>query len=169
MLQPVKTSNLRRASMLCVAPRLWRLSSLVAVVLGFHVLARAADMSADCGASALPEQVRRFLHEEFANWTIQEPRHLSSEARATWAARRPLECPGVATGRFDDINESAYAFLLVSIDPQKSAFKLVVCAASKGQPYRARVVDQQCFWSRMDKKASRASDRRYSTRGLGSN
>src|SRR6185312_8868100 len=119
-------ANLRRASArraLCVA-------------LSFNLLLGAApDLPAAsppnellglCRSDTLPQDIRNSLTRNFSAWKIQDPTDLSVRARTRWGEERPLTCPGIAAGHFQDPKAASYALLLVPLNRMSNAFKLLI-------------------------------------------
>jgi hypothetical protein len=106
------------------------------VVLSFILLLGVApDMSAAsqpdellgmCRADTLPQDIRNSLTRNFSAWKIQEPTDLSVRARTRWGEERPLTCPGIAAGHFQDPKYASYAVLLVPVNRMSNAFKLLI-------------------------------------------
>src|SRR5579884_3041997 len=79
-----------------------------------------------CRVESLPEDVRSSLSRNFSAWKIQDPNDLSVRARTRWGEERPLTCPGIAAGHFQDPKNASYALLLVPINRMSNAFKLLI-------------------------------------------
>src|SRR5215472_11711135 len=71
------------------------------------------ELSALCRAESLPPDIRGSLDRNFSAWKIQEPADLSPRARTRWGGARPLACPGIAGGHFQDPKNVSYAVLLI--------------------------------------------------------
>jgi hypothetical protein len=84
------------------------------------------DLSVQCKLESLPDDIRGTLTRRFGEWRVQEPTDLSGSAHARWAAESPPACPGIATGRFQNEKDTAYALLLIPTDRSDSEFSVVV-------------------------------------------
>lgn len=97
-----------------------------------------------CRVDALPQDIRGSLSRNFGAWKVQEPTDLSLRARTRWGAERPLTCPGIAAGHFQDPKNASYALLLIPANHVSSAFKLLIYTQQSGQPYYGfKAVGQQ--------------------------
>ena len=94
-----------------------------------------------CKAEILPVTVQDRLKQEFSSWTIQKPLGLSLNARKRWDSEKPVQCPGIAAGRFENTKSFSYAVLLVAQDHADAGYKLLVFSPKPGQPYEMRVLD----------------------------
>jgi hypothetical protein len=96
-----------------------------------------------CRLESLPEDIRGSLARRFAEWKILAPTDLSSNARERWAGEKPLACPGMAIGHFQNQKDTAYALLLIPTDRSDPEFALVVFtpASSRGI-YAYKLVDR---------------------------
>ena len=86
----------------------------------------ADDVQGLCRLESLPEDIRGSLTRRFSDWKIQDPTSLSPSARESWAAQKPLTCPGIAAGHFQNAKDPAYALLLIPTDPSDPEFALIV-------------------------------------------
>ena len=84
------------------------------------------DVPGLCRLDSLPDDVRGTLTRRFSEWKVQEPADLSGPARDRWVAESPPSCPGIATGRFQNEKETAYALLLIAIDRSDPEFSVLV-------------------------------------------
>jgi hypothetical protein len=85
-----------------------------------------------CRLESLPEDIRGSLQRNFSAWKIQEPTDLSPRARERWASERPLACPGIAAGHFQNAKDSGYALLLVAADHATAVFRVVIFSQQAG-------------------------------------
>jgi hypothetical protein len=133
---------------------------LATVVLAFGetdstspVLAVAADGRASCNFGSLPSGVQNLLKGELAVWKVQEAENLSEYTRKTWAGKKPVKCPGIAVGLFQNANVASYAVLLVPVphpEHPKAGFsetdlgvRLIVFTPKVGlSSYEATVVER---------------------------
>jgi hypothetical protein len=107
----------------------------------FPAVGGGDELPGSCGEQGLPADVRSSLGRLFSGWKIQEPTDLTPKARESWAAEKPLACPGIATGHFENPKKSSYALLLVAADGAK--FQLLVFTQQGDQPlYGSTLVDQ---------------------------
>ncbi len=83
----------------------------------------------------LPKDIRGSLSRNFSAWKIQDPNDLSVRARTRWGEERPLVCPGIAAGHFQDPKTDSYALLLVPVNRMSNAFKLLIYTQQSGQQY----------------------------------
>lgn len=79
-----------------------------------------------CKTTSLPADVQSHLSHHFNSWTLKQPSDLSSNARGRWLAEKPLQCPGLATVKFQNADLTSYAVLLVPESSSKKSFKVVV-------------------------------------------
>jgi hypothetical protein len=94
-----------------------------------------------CKAEVLPVTVQNRLKQEFASWTVQKPLGLSFNARKRWESEKPVQCPGIAAGRFENAKSLSYAVLLVAQDHADAGYKLLVFSSKPGQSYEMRILD----------------------------
>jgi hypothetical protein len=88
-----------------------------------------------CRPDSLPQDIRSSLSRNFSGWKIQEPTDLSTRARTRWGAERPLNCPGIAGGHFQDAKNASYALLLIPANHASSAYRLLIFTQQSGQQY----------------------------------
>jgi hypothetical protein len=88
-----------------------------------------------CRPDSLPQDIRSSLARNFSGWKIQEPTDLSARARTRWGAERPLNCPGIATGHFQDAKSASYALVLIPTNHASSAYRLLIFTQQAGQQY----------------------------------
>ena len=93
------------------------------------------ELSALCKVESLPPDIRGSLSRNFSSWKIQEPADLSPRARTRWGEARPLTCPGIATGHFQDPKSASYALLLIPASHANSAYKVLIYTQQSGQQY----------------------------------
>src|SRR5258708_25676912 len=89
------------------AARALRVVVLSTLIFAHPRMLAAAPGDADellglCRLESLPEDIRGSLQRNFSAWKIQEPTDLSPHARERWASERPLACPGIAAGHFQN-------------------------------------------------------------------
>ncbi len=116
---------------------------LIFFFLVFALQASAHQESLAALCKSLPSDIQRQLVEKFGSWTIQQPKDLSATARERWAAEKPLDCPGVAAGRFSDSDRPSYAVLLVPKDHPEIGYKFLVFTLTAGrESYEMTVAEQ---------------------------
>jgi len=96
-----------------------------------------------CRTDTLPQDIRGSLSRNFASWKVQEPADLSLRARTRWGAERPLTCPGIASGHFQDPKSASYALLLIPANHASSAFKLLIYTQQSGPYFGFKAVGQE--------------------------
>lgn len=97
--------------------------------------------SALCKRGSLPPDVQSRLKGEFGSWKVQESTDLSPSAHKRWESEKPLTCPGIAVGQFENANPS-YAVLLVPKVHTDASYKFLVFGPKAGkQSYEMRVAD----------------------------
>jgi hypothetical protein len=134
----------RRASLVRV------LSMVVSanLLMGGASLSNAAGAVPDelmglCRVDMLPQDIRGSLSRNFSAWKVQEPPDMSLRARTRWGAERPLTCPGIAAGHFQDPKSASYALLLIPANHVSSAFKLLIYTQQSGPYFGFKAVGQQ--------------------------
>ena len=104
--------------------------------------AKPSEESALCKPGSLPPDVQSRLKREFGSWKIQEPAGLSPRARERWESEKPLPCPGIAVGQFENPKTPSYAVLLVPQVHTDAGYKFLVFSPKAGQPsYEMRTAD----------------------------
>ena len=88
-----------------------------------------------CKLDALPQDIRGSLSRNFSAWKVLEPADLTARARTRWGSERPLTCPGIASGHFQDAKSASYALLLIPADHSTTAYKVLVFTQQSGQQY----------------------------------
>jgi len=110
---------------------------------GSHGLTKAAEEPASCNLASLPSDIQSRLKKDFGSWKIQESENLSGNARETWVGRKPLVCPGIAVGLFQDAKSSSYALLLVPVSQPNAGYRFLVFSRKAGEPsYEPTVIEQ---------------------------
>jgi hypothetical protein len=104
---------------------------------------KAADVSEVCQVHALPSFVQNYLLQHEGTWRIQESKDLGPRTRERWKAEKPSQCPGIASGLFDNTKELSYAILLVPVGRDIPGYKLIVFNSEGSKhSYFVRVVDE---------------------------
>lgn len=88
-----------------------------------------------CKVESLPADIRGSLGRNFAGWKIQEPADLSPRARTRWGEARPLTCPGIAPGHFQDLKNASYALLLIPVNHSSAAYRVLIYTQQAGAQY----------------------------------
>ncbi len=131
----MSSAYLRRASFrgaLCIA---LSLTLLLGTAPALPAASPPDELLGLCRLETLPKDIRGSLSRNFSAWKIQDPNDLSVRARTRWGEERPLVCPGIAAGHFQDTKDSSYALLLVPINRTSNAFKLLIYTQQSGQQY----------------------------------
>jgi len=103
----------------------------------------ARDGTSLCKLESLPPALQNRLRREFGSWKVQEFADLSANARKRWQAEKPLECPGIVVGQFENMKGPTYAVLLVSRDRKVSGYKFLIFRPKEGQDaYEMLVIEQ---------------------------
>lgn len=98
-----------------------------------HAAPGPDEISGLCKIESLPKDILGSLGRNFfGGWKIQEPADLSPRARTRWGESRPLSCPGIATGHFQDPRNGSYALVLIPTDHTNGAYKLLVYTQQSG-------------------------------------
>jgi hypothetical protein len=104
---------------------------------------KPSEGTAACKPESLPLEVRNRLKGEFDSWKVQESGDLSPRAHARWEDEKPLACPGIAAGKFENAGTASYAVLLVPRAHPDAGYRFVVFGPKTNQPsYEMRVVGQ---------------------------
>ena len=93
------------------------------------------ELSALCKIESLPPDIRSSLNRNFSNWKIQSPADLSPRARTRWGESRPLSCPGIAGGHFQDTRNASYALLLIPATDPNGSYRMLVYTQQSGQQF----------------------------------
>jgi len=100
-----------------------------------HAADQPDELSDLCHMDALPDDVRGSLSRLFSSWKVQEPSDLSARARTRWGEERPLTCPGIAAGHFQDPKSASYALLLIQANHSSTAYKVLIYTQQSGGKY----------------------------------
>ena len=79
-----------------------------------------------CSTAELPTSVQAELKGKFSSWRVQDVANLAAMTKERWRAEKPLTCPGIAVGKFESVNATSYAVLIVPALDTDSAYKLLV-------------------------------------------
>ena len=126
---------LRRASFhgaLCVA---LSLALLVGAAPALPASNQPDEQLGLCRVESLPKDIRNSLSRNFNGWKVQDTDDLSARARTRWGGERPLTCPGIAAGHFQDLKDASYALLLVPTNRMSTAYKLLIYTQQSGQQF----------------------------------
>lgn len=92
---------------------------------------------------SLPPDVQSRLKEGYGSWKIQEPTDLAQHAHERWESEKPVECPGIAVGRFVSATTPSYAILLVPRGRTDGGYRFLVFTRKEGQPtYESILLDK---------------------------
>jgi hypothetical protein len=109
---------------------------LVGLAPPLHAASGEPDELLDlCKSDSLPQDIRGSLSRNFSAWKILEPADLTARARTRWGSERPLTCPGIAGGHFQDAKNASYALLLIPADHSTTAYKLLVYTQQSGHEF----------------------------------
>jgi hypothetical protein len=96
-----------------------------------------------CNLESLPLDIQTHLKNDFGSWRVQQPTDLSALAHERWEGEKPLACPGIAVGQFDNAKTPSYAILLVPREQPDGGYKFLVFSANAVQPsYQMRIIEQ---------------------------
>ena len=71
--------------------------------------AKADEQTVLCKLESLPTEVQHRLKADFVSWKIQGVSDLCASAKPNWLSWKPLGCPGIAIGRFENTDRLSYA------------------------------------------------------------
>ena len=100
-----------------------------------HAAGQGDELSDLCHIDSLPDDVRGSLSRLFNGWKIQETGDLSARARTRWGEERPLTCPGIAAGHFQDPKNASYALLLIQASHSSASYKILIYTQQSGGKY----------------------------------
>jgi hypothetical protein len=105
--------------------------------------AKPSEESMPCKPGpSLPPDVQSRLKGEFGSWKVQESADLSPRAHERWESEKPLACPGIAVGQFENAKTPSYAVLLVPQAHTDAGYKFLVFTTKAGQSsYEMRAID----------------------------
>jgi hypothetical protein len=104
--------------------------------------AAATEESAVCKRELLPPDLQDRLNKEFGSWHIQEPATLSAHVKERWRAEKPLDCPGLAAGKFETDTSESYVVLLVPTAGKESGNRLVAFSTMPNQhEYEMKLIE----------------------------
>jgi hypothetical protein len=123
---------------------LLRRASLLALPLAILCAsAMASEQPVVCKPESLPTEIQHHLKGEYSSWKIQEPADLSPRAHDRWESEKPIDCPGIAMGKFESDGTPSYAVLLVPVRHTDSGHRFLVFSRKENQTsYEMRIVDQ---------------------------
>jgi hypothetical protein len=117
-------------------------AALCSAMLATAPSARAQEASQACRESALPEGVRAAIASQYSEWRVQTAADLQAEYQKQWMAKRPADCPGIATGEFAGKSAVSYAVLLIPREKGKRGYRLVVFDPVAKGAFSAIVLEQ---------------------------
>ena len=100
-----------------------------------HAAGQSDELSDLCHIDSLPDDVRSSLSRLFNGWKIQEISDLSARARTRWGEERPLTCPGIAAGHFQDPKNASFALLLIQASHASASYKILIYTQQSGGKY----------------------------------
>ncbi len=118
------------------------------IVAGLLVAALTTGTQADdkiplCSTKDFPVELQNQIRDKFVSWKIQDELTIAPYTKQRWQAEKPLECPGIATGRFESSARVSYAILLVPENDPDAAYKLALYAPSgNGASDALRVIEE---------------------------
>jgi len=96
-----------------------------------------------CQPDSLPSAIQHRLREEYGSWRVQDVANLSQRAHERWESEKPLQCPGIAVGRFESDQTPSYALLLVPVGNADAGYRFLVFSQKTGESdYEARILDK---------------------------
>ena len=96
-----------------------------------------------CTQTLLPTEMQRLIQINYSSWRLQDVSNLSANAKERWQSEKPLDCPGIAVGQFENMNQKSYAVLLVPANKPDTGYRLLVFTPSGGQSQKPfRVIEQ---------------------------
>ncbi len=96
-----------------------------------------------CTLTLLPTEMQRLIQINYSSWRLQDVSNLSANAKERWQSEKPLDCPGIAVGQFENMNQKSYAVLLVPANKPDTGYRLLVFTPNESHsPEAFRVVDQ---------------------------
>ena len=102
-----------------------------------------AGEAVSCSVEPFPGSIRSQLKDDLVSWKVQQREDLSKNTRGRWESEKPLQCPGIAIGRFEGGDASAYAVLLVPRNRSTAGFRFLIFAPTDGaSTYIRRVLEQ---------------------------
>lgn len=109
-------------------------------LISLQATSRSGDASI-CPSDLLPAEIRNRLKSDFPAWKIQDTNGLAALTRQRWESEKPLQCPGVAIGKFESSESLSFAVLLVPTTNTVAGYRLLVFDL-KSANWAYRVVDQ---------------------------
>jgi hypothetical protein len=96
-----------------------------------------------CQPDALPSAIQHRLREDYSSWRVQDVANLSKRAHERWESEKPLECPGVAVGYFENAKTQSYALLLVPVGNADAGYRFLVFNQKTGESdYEVSILDK---------------------------
>jgi hypothetical protein len=125
-----------------------KVSAIVLAIAGFlgtvlTIPVVAGDESGGCTLTRLPAEMQRHIQTNYSSWRLQDVSSLSATAKERWQSEKPVDCPGIAVGQFENMNQKSYAVLLVPADKPDTGYRLLVFTPNRRQaPKRFKAVEQ---------------------------
>jgi hypothetical protein len=105
--------------------------------------AKPSPLPVLCKLGSLPTEIQNRLKREFGSWKVQEPSALGPLAHERWEAEKPLQCPGIAVGQFENVTVPSYAVLLVPQEAAGAGYRFLIFSPKMGQSsYELKVLAQ---------------------------
>ena len=91
------------------------------------VLMSAARGSSECSEAALPAPVSELLKAKFPQWRPKQVSDMEADDQQLWLkGQNGKECPGIAIGHFESVENLSYGLLLVPRSNPSGGHKIVV-------------------------------------------
>lgn len=110
---------------------------LIAFVLTLTTMLAAQATPCDI----LTAEAAAVLKEQFPDWRPKDLSDLSGYDKKLWLEMHRRECPGIAVGHFERVDQIAYAVLLVQKADHTGSYKVVVLSKNPSD-HVARILDQ---------------------------
>jgi hypothetical protein len=80
----------------------------------------------ECSEEALPGPVRTLVQEKYPDWKVVQVPNLRLADQALWRKSHHAQCPGLASGHFENGAVESYAITLFRKSPKLRQFLIVV-------------------------------------------
>jgi hypothetical protein len=92
--------------------------------------------------NVIPPDAQALIASKFPGWRVKLLSDLGADDHQLWTKAKPRECPGIATGHFEDADSLAYAVVLVDKSDANAGYKIVVLSKSaKTEAFAVRILD----------------------------
>lgn len=119
--------------------RHWVPECLSLLPLAVTGLACAAEPSALCQISTLPQDVQQTLGKYFQALKVQDPASLAPDIATRWQAEAATTCPGIISGHLVSRRRTDYLLLLT--DPASQGYRLVAFIEQTAGVYAFKVLE----------------------------